>query len=69
MCKHRLVISPDTAGKLTPPALVLKGKKAHQEPAAASYIAQAELRSASRWHSRRHAGKWHRLYPHSAPIG
>lgn len=48
LCKQRLAILPDTEGKLTQPALVLKDKKAHQELEAASYIAPAEHQSASR---------------------
>lgn len=63
----RSELLPGTADRSTPPALVLKGRRAHQEPAAASYISLAKPRSASRWHSRRHAGKWHYLHLHSAP--
>lgn len=58
---------PGTGGRLTQPALVSGGRRAHQEPAAASCISLAKPRSASRWRSRRHAGKSHYLHHHSAP--
>lgn len=64
---NRSELLPGTADRSTPPALVLKGRRGHQEPAAASCISLAKPQSASRWHSRRHADKWHYLHHHSAP--
>lgn len=60
---------PGTAGKSTPPAPALKGRRARREPAAASYISPAERQSASRWRNKKRAGKWRYRRLHSAPAG
>lgn len=67
LCLNKPVLLPGTTDRSTPPALVSGGRRAHQEPAAASCISLAKPRSASRWHSRRRAGKLHYQHHHSAP--
>lgn len=67
LCCLTQVPSPGTAGRSTRPALVSRGRRARREPAAASCISLAKPQSASRWHSRRHAGKLHYRHPRSAP--
>lgn len=56
--KLKQVFVPDTAGMWTQLAQVLKGKRAHLEPAAASCTFPVMPRNASRLHSKRHGDKW-----------
>lgn len=51
--------APGRADRSTPPAPASVGRTARRGPAAASYTSPGAPRTASRWRSKRHAGRWH----------